>query len=48
MLNSFLKKVIIEFAAVLLLFYAFWLHTTWDLSSLTSDRTFTPCIGKQS
>jgi hypothetical protein len=40
-------KVFIKFVAVLLLFYvlAFRLQSMWDLSSLTSDRTCTPCIG---
>ena len=45
--NVDMFKVFIEFVAVLLLCYvlAFRLQSMWDLSSLTSDRTCTPCIG---
>ena len=41
-------KVFIEFVTILLLFYVlvFWLQGKWDLSSLTRDRTCTPCIGR--
>ena len=43
-------KVFIEFVTILLLFYVlvFWLQGTWDLSSLTRDRTCTPCFGRRS
>ena len=43
-------KVFIEFLTILLLFYIllFWLGGTWDLSSLTRDRTCALCIGRQS
>ena len=44
-------KVFIEFVTVLFLFYVlvfFWPRGLWDLSSLTRDRTRTPCIGKWS
>ena len=39
-------KAIIEFVALLFLFYvlAFWPQGILDLSSLTRDRTLTPCI----
>ena len=42
-------KVFIEFVTILLLFYVlvFWPQGMWDLSSLTRDRTLTPCIGRQ-
>ena len=45
-----ISKVFIEFVTVLLLFYVlvFWLRGMWNLSSLTRDRTHTPCIGRQS
>ena len=41
-------KVFIEFITILLLFYVlvFWPQGMWDLSSLTRDRTHTPCIGR--
>jgi len=47
---SFFKNVFVEFVTVLLLFYVlgFWLGGMWDLSSLTKDRTSTPCIERQS
>ena len=43
-------KVFIEFVTILLLLYVlgFWLRGMWDLSSLTRDRTRTPCIGRRS
>ena len=43
-------KVFIEFVRILLLFYALvlWPRGMWDLSSLTRDRTRTPCIGRLS
>ena len=43
-------KVFIEFDTILLLFYilVFWPRVMWDLSSLTRDRTCTPCIGRRS
>ena len=43
-------KVFIEFVTILLLFYVlcFWPWGMWDLSSLTGDRTRTPCIGRRS
>ena len=43
-------KVFIEFVTMLLLFYVsvFWPQGMWDLSSLTRDRTCTPCIGRRS
>ena len=43
-------KVSIEFVTLLLLFYVlvFWPRGMWDLSSLTRDRTCTPCIGRWS
>ena len=43
-------KVFIEFVTILLLFYVlvFWPRGMWDLSSLTRDRTCTPCIERQS
>ena len=46
--GPFLKSI--EFVTTLLLFYVlvFWLRGVWDLSSLTRDRTHTPCIGRQS
>ena len=39
-------KVFIEFATILFLFYVlvFWSQGLWHLSSLTRDRTHTPCI----
>ena len=44
------SKVFIEFVTILLLFYVlvFRPRGMWDLSSLTRDRTRTPCIGRQS
>jgi len=41
-------KVFIEFVTVLLLFnvLAFWPQGIWDLSTLTRDRTCTPCFGR--
>ena len=50
--NSFLMwtifKVFIEFITRLLLFQVlfFWPWGLWDLSSLTRDRTCSPCIGR--
>ena len=43
-------KVFTEFVTILLLFYVlvFWLWGMWDPSSLTRDRTCTPCTGRQS
>ena len=43
-------KVLIEFVAILLLFYGFifWLQGMWDLSCLTRDQTCTPFIRNQS
>ena len=43
-------KVSIEFVTTLLPFYVlvFWPQGMWDLSSLTRDRTLSPCIGRQS
>ena len=43
-------KVFIEFVTILLLFYVlvFWPRGVWDISSLTRDRTHTPCIGRRS
>ena len=40
----------IEFVTILFLFYVlvFLLPGMWDLSSLTSDWTLTPCTGRQS
>ena len=54
-----LFKLFIEFVTKLLLFYVFgvffgdcfivfWLRGMWDLSSLTRDRTCTPCTGRRS
>ena len=42
-------KIFIEFVTILLLFYVlvFWPQGIWDPSSLTRDRTHTPCIGRQ-
>ena len=39
-------KVFIEFVTILLLLYVFvfWLRGTWDLSSLTRNRTHTPTL----
>ena len=39
-------KVLIEFVAILLLFYVliFWPQGMWDLSSPTRDGTHTPCL----
>ena len=41
-------KVFIEFVTIFLLFYVsvLWPWGTWDLSSLTRDRTHTSCIGR--
>ena len=49
-LAFFFFKVFIEFVAKLLLLYVlvFWPQGMWDLSSLTKDRTCTPCIGRRS
>ena len=43
-------KVFIEFVTILLLFHVliFWPEGMQDLSSLTRDRTCTPCIGRRS
>ena len=43
-------NVFIEFVTMLLLFFVLivWPRGMWDLSSLTRDRTLTPCIGRQS
>ena len=43
-------KVFIEFVTILPLFYVlvFWPRGMWDLSSLTRDRTHTPCTGRWS
>ena len=43
-------KVFIEFVTILLLFYVLvlWPRGMWDLSSLTRDRTRTPCVGRWS
>ena len=43
-------KVFIEFVTILFLFYVlvFWLWGMWDLSCLTRNWTFTPCVGRQS
>ena len=43
-------KVFIEFVTILLLFYVldFWPQGMWDLSSLTRDRSCTPCTGRHS
>ena len=43
-------KVFTEFVTISLLFYVlvFWPRGMWDLSSLTRDRTCTPCIGRRS
>ena len=45
--GPFLKSI--EFVTILFLFYAFvfWLQGLWDPSSLTSDWTCTPCLGRQ-
>ena len=41
-------KVFIKFVTILFLSYIldFWSRGMWDLSSLTGDRTHTPCIGR--
>ena len=44
-------KVFIDFVTILLLFFyvlVFWPQGMWDLSSLTRDRTRTPCFGRRS
>ena len=43
-------KVFIEFGTTLPLFYVlvFWPQGMWDPSSLTRDRTHTPCTGRLS
>ena len=43
-------KVFIEFVTILLPFYVlvFWPRSMRDLSSLTRDRTRTPCVGRWS
>ena len=43
-------KSLLNFVTTLLLFYilVFWPQGIWDLSSLTRDRTCTPCIGRRS
>ena len=43
-------KVFIKFVTILFLLYVLilWPRGMWDLSSLTRDRTCTPCIGKRS
>ena len=44
-------KIFIEFVTILFLFYGlvfFWPRGMWDLSSLTRDQTYTPCIGRWS
>ena len=42
------SKVFTGFVTVVLLFYGlfFWPGGMWDLSSLTRDRTHTPCTGR--
>ena len=41
-------KVLVEFVTISLPFYVlvFWPRGTWDLNSLSRDRTGTPCIRK--
>ena len=40
--------IFIDFVTILVLFYVlvFWPRDMWDLSSLTTDETHTPCIGR--
>ena len=41
-------KIFIQFVTILFLFCVlfFWPRGTWDLTSLTKNRTHTPCIGR--
>ena len=42
-------KVFIEFVTILFLFHvlAFWFQGMWAFSSLTRDRTYIPCMGRE-